>query len=141
MTEIAAQLDRFTQEANNEVEFLIVELDKGLAGDRARETALSEWAAAMGHELRAPNKRNPFQSLVEGEVERLLGDMHFEDIVFRTKGPDEQRSQSIAAELVAHIGPADYQWSDFIIDDWTFCLVVVITQPLRAIVIAFMGED
>lgn len=104
-------------------------------------TVLSNWAAAKGHALRASGERNPLLPLVEGEVEEWLGDRHFEDIVFRTSGPDQHRSRSVAAELVARIGPANCQWSDFTIDDWTFCDVVVITQPLRGILIAFLGED
>lgn len=141
MRELVAQLAQFTAEAHNLAEFLVLDLEGGATSDEAREAVLSEWAAANGHSLRAPDERNPFQPLVEGEVEGWLGDRHFEDIVYRTEGADQQRSRSVAADLVTGIGPADYQWSDFIIDDWTFCDVVVITQPLRGIVIAFLGED
>lgn len=141
MRELVAQLDQFTEEAHNVTEFLVLDLAEGVTDDQARETILSDWAAANGHALRASGEQNPFCPLVGEKVEGWLADRHFEDIVYRTVGPDQKRSSSAAAELVARIGPADYRWSDFIIDDWTFCDVLVITQPLRSIVIAFLGED
>lgn len=141
MKDIFAQLTQFTSDANNVAEFLILDLDGSVVGDEAREKALSEWATAHGHSLRAPGERNPIESLVEGEVEGWLYDRHFKDLVHKIKGPDQQLSTALATELVASIGPADYPWSNYTIDDWTFCEVVVGTQPHRCIVVAFLGED
>lgn len=141
MREIFAQLTQFTAEANNVAESLILGLKEGVVADEAREFLLSQWAEANGHSLRALGERSKFQQLVEGEVGSWLGDRHFKDLLHGIYGPDQHRSRSVAADLVASIGPADYQWTDFAIDEWTFCDVLVVTQPLRGIVIAFLAED
>lgn len=141
MREIFAQLTQFTAEANNVAESLVIGLKGDVVGDEAREVLLSEWAEANGHSLRALGERNNFQQLVEGEVVSWLSGRHFKDLLHGIYGPDQQRSRSVAAELVATIEPADYQWTDCAIDDWTFCDVLVVTQPRRGIVIAFLAED
>ncbi|MEG0192274.1 hypothetical protein [Stenotrophomonas sp. YIM B13575] len=141
MGKIFEQLTQFTAEANNVAEFLVLGLEVDVVGDEAREVLLSEWAEANGHSLRPLGERSRFQRLVEGEASCWLGHRHFKDLLHGIYGPDPQRSRSVAAELVASIGPADYQWADFAIDDWTFCDVLVVTQPLRGIVIAFLAED
>lgn len=141
MSGLLAQLTQSTAEANNVAESLILELEEGLVGDEAREFLLSEWAEANGHSLRALGERSKFQQLAEGEIGSWLGHRHFKDLLHGIYGPDQRRSRSLAAELVASIGPADYQWTDFAVDDWILCDVLVVTQPLRGILIAFLAED
>jgi hypothetical protein len=141
MTEIFVQLTQFTAEAINVTETLILGLEGDVVGDEAREVLLSQWAEVNGHSLRARSERNTFRELVEGEVDGWLGARHFKDLLHGIYGPDQQRSRSVAAELVASIGPADYQWTDFAVDDWTFSELLVVTQAHRGIVIAFLAED
>ena len=111
------------------------------AADSDIEPLLQGWAAAFGHKLRIPERRNSFQWLSHDDAVTWVNGHLTRDLVFGTVGMEAQKAAALTAQLFDHLGRVQALTSNFVISDWTFCDVIVMSNASATLLLAFLGED
>jgi hypothetical protein len=139
--DLKTAIESLTVYSPNPTDFWLLNQALDLGDDSAVEAILRDWSSRFGHTLRPPESRNRTARLCKEEVAEHIASRLSRDIVFNSRGFDESESRAMAELLVSSFGITDGVANDFVIDDWTFCDLLVCAGEAFTIVIASLGED
>lgn len=111
------------------------------APDSDIEPILQAWAEQFRHELRPPQRRNPSRWLSREEALAWVIDHLVRDVVFQMPCIPEPEAHRLATALFDQLGDARALSLDFAVKDWTFCDLLIVSNPSLTLVLAFPGED
>jgi hypothetical protein len=137
-SELIKELEECTP---NSIDVLLLNKSTLLESKLEIESTLASWAFAFNHNLLEKNRRNPFANLNDKEVREYIVDRLSRDIVFGSKSKDIERAVSLTDSLLTGLGSVAGIESDFVIDNWTFCNLIIISAKKTTLVLAFLGED
>ena len=136
--EVAKKLDELSP---NPTEFLFFDKLMSFENELGIEHVLTSWAFLYEHKLRLPSQRNPFTTLNHEDLKLKIYNRLTEELVFSGGGASKEQAHSLVNALLESTGAIDAIFSDFLIDDWTFCELFLVRCEVGGFILSFLGED
>jgi hypothetical protein len=141
MQSICEFVKKLDELSPNPTEFLFFDKQITFENELGIECALTSWAFLYEHKLRLPSQRNPFTALSSEDLKLKIYNRLTEELVFRGDGASTEQAQSLVSALIVSSGAIDALFSDFLIDDWTFCELLLVRCNVGGFILSFLGED